>query len=125
MVAYRFTLTRNSIISALLIVTLATSASACIEGAGSFFSNACIRTAHPSCKRQLHSKTGRCSPVLKGIPARCNLRGLLQFHIVTFTKFDVLSPLRLVTAQVLVPSGPALRNSSIGSPETDRGPPLS
>jgi hypothetical protein len=106
-IAYLFTLTRNSIISALLIVTLATSASACIEGAGSYFSDACIRIARPSCERQLHSKTRGCSPVLRGIPTKCNIRGLVQFHVVRFTKFEVPSLLRLVTEQVLVPSDPA------------------
>jgi len=108
------------------LVTLATSASACVEGAGSSYSNGCVRSVGPSCQRQLHAANApRCSPFLKAVPAHCDIRGLVQVHIVAFTKFEIPSPLTLVTAQVLLPSGPALRKSSIGSPETDRGPPFS
>jgi len=117
-------LTRNSIISALLIVSLTMSASACVKGAESSF-NGCVRSARQSCERLHATNARRCSPRLKAVPARCDIRGLVQFHVVAFTKFEVPSPMRLMTAQVPVPSGPALRLSSIGSPESDRGPPRS
>jgi hypothetical protein len=63
--------------------------------------------------------------VLKSAPAHCNVRGLLQFQFLAFEKADDAAPLRIVSGQVAAPSRPALRISSIGSPETDRGPPLS
>jgi len=119
-------LTRNSCISALLIVTLATSVSACIEGAGSSSKTACVTTRRPTCERQLHGVNIRgCSPVLKAVPAHCDLRGLVQFHLAAFAKLEIRNPLRLKTGQLLIPTGPAARNSSTGLPETDRGPPLS
>lgn len=117
---------RDKVLSALLILTMATSASACVVGSGNSLSNGCIRSARAACERQLQAAhPGRCGPVLKAAPAHCDIRGLVQFQVAAFTKCEVPSPLRLVTAQVSVSSDPALRNSSIGSPETDRGPPLS
>jgi len=115
---------RNSIISAILIATMAASASACVEGAGTSSSTACARSSRPSCERTLHA-TNKCNPVLKSIPEHCDICGLVQFHVVAFAKFEVSSPLRVVSGRVLLQSRPGPRISSIGSPETDRGPPLS
>jgi hypothetical protein len=116
---------RNTIISALLIVTLATSASACVEGVGSSSPGLCAKSSRPSCGRNLKAVgVRRCNPGLKSVPAHCEIRGLVQFHLVAFTKFEVPSPLRIVSRIfVLSRQGPGV--SSIGSPETDRGPPLS
>jgi hypothetical protein len=120
------TLTGNSILSALLIVNLIVSVSACIEGGGSASKNDRARSNCPSCKRQLHTADARsCSPVLKEVPSRCEIRGLARFHIVAFGRSDVSSPLWLVIARVVIPSAPVLRKFSIGSPESDRGPPFS
>src|SRR5215470_5657524 len=116
---------RNTIISALLIVTLATSASACVEGVGSSSSRLCSKSSRPSCRRNRQAVgVRRCNPVLKPVPAHCDIRGLVQLHLLAFTKFDVRSPLRIVS-RILVPSRQGPDVSSIGSPETDRGPPLS
>src|SRR5215469_5585821 len=118
---------RNTIISALLIVTIATSASACVEGGGgSSASRLCSKSSRPSGGRNFQAVgVRRCNPVLKSVPAHCDIRGLVQFHLVAFTKFAVRSPLRIVSAGILVPSREGPRVFSIGSPETDRGPPLS
>ena len=115
---------RNSVISALLIVTMAASASACVEGAGSSLNKVCVRSSLPSCEKSLHA-ANKCNPVLKSVPVHCDIRGLVQFHLVAFLKFEVSSPLRLVSGRVLLASRPGSRIFSIGSPETDRGPPLS
>jgi len=115
---------RNGIISALLIVTMVASASACVEGAGSSSSKTCVRPLGPSCGKLLHARN-RCNPAMKSVPAHCDIRGLVQFHVVSFAKFEVSSPLRVVSGRVLLPSRLDVRISSIGSPETDRGPPLS
>jgi hypothetical protein len=109
-------------------MAMATSASACVEavGVGSSFGKSCLESSGPRCERIFHTtNTRRYNPVLKSVPAHCDIRGLLQFQLVAFTNFEVRSPLRFVIGKVLFPSRPASRIFSIGSPETDRGPPLS
>lgn len=118
-------MSRNSIVAAVLVLTLATSASACVEGAGSPLGKACFKFSRAACERNLGAKADRCNPVLKSVPAHCDIRGLVQFHAVAFAKFEVRSPLHIVADRILAPSRQGPRVSSIGSPQTDRGPPLS
>ena len=111
----------KSTICVLLIVAIAASASACILGAGTRSTGAC-----PPLKRHClrAARTGGCGSILSSSPERCGIRGLLQFHFVAFQESD-LTGSRLVAGRIAAPFRPALRTYSIGSPETDRGPPRS
>lgn len=113
----------KAITAALLTLTLAVSASACVEGAGSSLAKPCI-SSQKHCPRAARSST-KCGAVLKSSPSHCGVRGLLQFHFIAFQKSDTVASLRAMPEPVVLPSRPALRISSIGSPETDRGPPVS
>src|SRR5579864_1591904 len=95
---------RNSTVAAFLILTLATSASACVEGAGISSSKGCPKSSRPACERAIHAGTRPCNPVLKSVPAHCDIRGLVQFHAVAFARLEVRSPLDLIAACVLLPS---------------------
>ncbi len=116
---------RASLIAALLILSLANSASACVI-APSRTPASCHRTrlTNPCAPKTLHIANPACDPVLKSAPAQCSLRGLLQFHFLLLRTFDIAAPL-LHIAKKSSPPPATLKLTSIGSPETDRGPPRS
>jgi hypothetical protein len=109
-------------LAALLILTMAVSASACVEGMGSAPGERCS-PSQTHCSRV--ARSGKCGAVLKSSPSHCDVRGLLQFHFAASQKSNTTASLRRLPGCVVIPSRLALRLSSIGSPETDRGPPLS
>jgi hypothetical protein len=49
----------------------------------------------------------------------------VQFQFVAFHGFEISTPLRRVTGNISAPFDSTIIISSIGSPETDRGPPRS
>jgi hypothetical protein len=53
------------------------------------------------------------------------LRGLLQFQFVTLPSFRMTAPRELTAENIAAPLDLNIKNTSIGSPETDRGPPRS
>jgi hypothetical protein len=112
----------KAITAALLILTIAVSASACVEGAGGAPGKPCI-SSQTNCSRV--ARSSKCGTVLKSSPAHCSVRGLMQFHFIAFQESDKTASLRALPGRVALPSRSALRVSSVGSPETDRGPPLS
>lgn len=106
------------VIAALLIMTTALSASACVEGVvGS------AATSRVQCSRALRNQA--CPVIVKFSPGHCGVRGLLQFHFVSYQSLDSEPRFSLLSQRVFVSPRPGFRISSIGSPETDRGPPLS
>lgn len=119
---------RASITSVLLIVVLATSASACVAGSGN------RSLAAYSCNRRISAHTKACRTVairstcghdLRSLPGRCGVRTFLQLQFVALHTLEIVSPLTRPTDRISVPSDPVTLISSIGSPETDRGPPNS
>ena len=117
------------ITSVLLILVLATSASACVVGWGSQPAPSCSRTStlRPCARKEPRTATMRptCGDVLKSQPGRCGMRSFIQFQVVSLHTFEISDPLEhqannisaLIDSRVVV--------SSVGSPETDRGPPRS
>lgn len=121
---------RNSIISVLLILVLAASASGCVGGWGSQSAISCHRPSpRPACARgRLGTSTvvgPACGHVLKALPGKCGLRGFVQFQFGAFQTFEISTPLPRVAGNISAPFDSAIIVSSIGSPETDRGPPCS
>jgi hypothetical protein len=119
---------RTSITSALLIAVLATAASACASGWGSQFAGSCPHTR----RECAHKKSGAgkivslpCAHVLTPETARCPVRSFAQFHFAAFHAVENSIPLQLAANNFLSPSAARIIVSSVGSPETDRGPPRS
>jgi hypothetical protein len=120
---------RTSITSVLLILVFATSASACVAEWGSQPATSCPHSStRRVCVREKPGTAmafGLCGHVLKSVPGKCGLRSFVQFQFVAFHKFEISAPLRRVAGNISAPFDSAIIVSSIGSPETDRGPPRS
>ena len=116
----------RSLISALLILALSASASACLNGTGTSLVAAC-RIPHTKLSHQNASRTANdnCGQAFKGRPDVCRLRGLLPFHFLTLPAFEIAIPFDLIAEKVAAPSDSTAKLTSVGSPETDRGPPRS
>jgi hypothetical protein len=120
---------RTSITAVLLILVLVTSVSACVAGWGSQIAPSCARTNSRRAGTRKVPRTptirGRaCGDVLKSLPARCGMRSFIQFQIVPLAVFEIAAPIKR-TASNPVPFDSVIVVSSIGPPETDRGPPIS
>ena len=121
---------RSSIASGLLILVFATSAFGCATGSGSGPLGFCPRERSQrlcttSKSRAAELKSSRCGHVLKSSGGECSLRSLSQFQSAELRVFEISSPLQRGTGK----ASPAITSRiivlSIGSPETDRGPPHS
>lgn len=116
----RIHLVRRSITSVLLIVAMATSASACVAGWCSQLETSCRPAGvRKACAREKPA----CGPLIKSLPGKCGLRSFLQFHFAAFFTFEISTPFRCASSTISVPSDSVIIASSIGTPETDRGPP--
>jgi len=121
---------RSSIASGLLILVFATSALGCATGSGSEPLGFCPRgrsqrRCTTSNSRAAEPKSSRCGHLLKSSRGQCSLRSLAQFQFAELRACEICSPLQRATGK----ASPALNSRiivlSIGSPETDRGPPHS
>jgi hypothetical protein len=117
-----------SFISGLLILVFATSAFECVTGCDTAPSPVCVRpTVRGVCVRETTSGTvaagSRCGEVLKSSPRHCSLHGLAQVQVAEFRRFETASPLQYTGGRISLPFNSATIISSIGSPQTDRGPP--
>jgi hypothetical protein len=119
---------RIRVILALLVLLLTTSA--CIAEWTDGASPACHRqTAHhtyTSAERSTAKGVAHlaCSGISKP-PARCGIRGFDQLQFVEFGPRLCSGPLLIPTGAVAAPTYTKIVISSIGSPESDRGPPRS
>jgi len=121
---------RTSITSVLLIVVLATSASACVAGLGSRPGTSCRpRDARRACAQKKPGTATAihfgCDLLLKSPPGQCGMRSFTQFQLVAFHAFEISTPLRRATSRISAPLDSLIVVSSIGPPEADRGPPVS
>jgi hypothetical protein len=66
-----------------------------------------------------------CGRVLGPSPVTCGIRGFVQPKFAAFHGVEISIPLRCVAGRVSAPSDVPVVVSSVGSPETDRGPPRS
>jgi hypothetical protein len=125
---------RTSIISALLILILQASVSVCMAGWGIPATNSCPqRGSRQSCVRKKSGvETPRpacehvpCGRVLRSLPDRCGIRSFVQFQAVAFRADQISTPHQFMFTNIAAPIDSRIIVSSIGSPETDRGPPAS
>jgi hypothetical protein len=120
----------SSITSGFLILVLAFSAFGCATGLVGESLASCHR---PNSQRRLVGSTSaataaaspRCKPTLKSSQGRCSLRSLERFQFAELRNFEIQSPLQLASGKASPPVSSRIIVSSIGSPETDRGPPHS
>jgi hypothetical protein len=119
---------RSSITSVLLIVVLAASASACVAGSGNPSLAACSRnpgiTARTKAAKTVAVRS-TCGHDLRSLPGRCGMRTFVQLHSVALQTAEIVSPLARPAGRISVLFDSVILVSSIGSPETDRGPPNS
>jgi hypothetical protein len=117
---------RTSITSALLILVMATSGSACVVGWGSQPDTYAARQACAGKKSgTATAKQPVCRPLLKSPPGKCGVRSFVQFQFVALHRFAISAPLQRAVSSISPPLALVILASSIGSPETDRGPPCS
>ena len=121
---------RTSITSGLLILVFTTSAFGCATGWGSapvtFGPRPDTRQACVPKKPGITAAKGSaCGHTVKSLPSQCSLSSLAQFQFAELHRFEIPSPLRHVGGKVSSPFHSVIIVSSIGSPETDRGPPRS
>ena len=130
---------RYSVTSGLLILVLATSTFGCVTAEGSEpctsrvdAHQAGVNLERPhcstrSCIRRAAAKAvprrGACRPGLKPPSSRCSLRSLAQFQFEELRRFEIPNPQRQGNGEVAMPFNSRIVVLSIGSPETDRGPP--
>jgi len=123
-------------ISVMLIGVLAASASGCVAEWGSREATSCVdRSGRDRCRSakasSLAAKAGSLAAVsglcltVGSLPGRCGLRGLLSFQFIAFRSIEIVTPLEVALSGVSAASDSKIIVSSVGSPETDRGPPLS
>jgi hypothetical protein len=64
-----------------------------------------------------------CGHTLKSQRGGCSLRSFVQFQFAEFRRVEISSPPLHRDGEISPPFNPAIIVLSIGSPETDRGPP--
>lgn len=112
-------------ISGVLVLVFGASALGCVAGWNGDSPMLCgASVARKGCARKKLVHTTGCD-VLRSSPSRCSLRSLAQGYAVEFARFEISSPLSDVRDRASVPRTARILISSIGSPETDRGPPRS
>jgi hypothetical protein len=126
----RHLMRRHCVTSVLLMVVLAVSTSACAmdrcSGRASFCAAPRVGRDCARSKIDTAANTRKaCQPVVQSMPASCSLRSLGQFQFLAFDRCEICAPLRSVGGMTLARPDSRIIVSSIGSPETDRGPPSS
>ena len=115
----------SAFITALLLVSVTASASTCIVSSIS----QTPRALRQSCSHKKISHSSIQNPpfhVIAGSAARqCNVRGLEQLQYGAFSPSEFSVPLLVGGSNIPAPSRFRWPVSSVGFPETDRGPPLS
>jgi len=119
-----------SITSVLLTAVLAASASACLAGFGSRHATVCdYPVSRDHCVRTkgnvAATLSASCGHTLTSVPAQCGLRSFLSLPFVVFRSIEIATPLQVGAGNISAPSDSKIIIFSIGSPQTDRGPPLS
>jgi len=126
----RYPMRRHCLTSALLVLALAASASACAmdwcSGPRSFCAGLGVRRDCAWNKIGTAANGGKaCLPAAKSTPTACSLRSFVQFQFVAFDRCETWTSLPSVAGKILARPDSRIVVSSIGSPETDRGPPRS
>ena len=112
---------RSRLTAVLLVMFCAASAFGCVTGVSSSQSCASLTRRHACVK----SRKAGCRPVFRQAPTDCSFRSFTQSQPADFRPFVLGAPQAHTTGAVPVRYGCAIVLLSIGSPQTDRGPPRS
>jgi hypothetical protein len=118
---------RSFLTSALLILAVLVSVSACVAGPLGDTSGCYRQKGKTQPLVAVHGGSMAAAAAcraLKSIPAKCGMRSFLQLNFVALRTFTMAAPLHCPAA-IQSPYDSRIVVSSIGSPETDRGPPVS
>jgi hypothetical protein len=124
---------RRSITAVVLILVIASLAPMCVAGVTEQSTLACPRAdksrasrRQPICKTATPSAkvSSKCADTLRPELPHCGFCTFLQLQAAEFRGAELPLPLTRQVSKVFVEQ-PVIRISSIGSPETDRGPPRS
>ena len=108
------------IVAVLMVLVLGTVAPACVAGWPVNRGFSCRQEKiGRACARQKAA-----THIQNQQDKRCGLRGFLQLHFVSLSRDDRFTP-QVKSVEYIRPATPALIVSSVGPPETDRGPPNS
>jgi hypothetical protein len=121
---------RASLISACLILMFAGSVFGCVAGFGEERAPRCSESGKDRmCARKQAGSTAMSGSawreIMKSPPSQCSLRSLTQGQVAEFSRFEIPTPLRMTKGRSTAQPKSLLIIASIGSPETDRGPPRS
>lgn len=115
---------RSSLIAALLIAALGASVSNCLATTENTDSRCHRRHSVSYTLTATHPKLA-ADHCAKSPSTHCSMRGLLQFHFLPRSAFAMSTPSLRPVSHLAQPRASKLKLTSIGSPQTDRGPPLS
>jgi len=121
---------RASITSVLLILSLTASASACVAGGVSPHADSrANRGRLRACAREKPGIASAvrpvCGHIVDPLPGTCAMRSFVQFQFAATRRLESYIPLPRPAGTISFPSEGPIMVPSIGSPETDRGPPRS
>ena len=120
---------RRTCVTSVLILVLVASSFGCVAGLDGPAASPCVDSVARRDRSQkmpgaalVHRQA--CQHVLKRGTSGCSLRSLMQFHFLAFHPRETSAP-RDVADGISVRPESGIITSSIGPPETDRGPPHS
>jgi hypothetical protein len=114
--------------SSLLILVLATSGSGCVMGCGAEVWQPLLRLNVQ--RGHVQNMPGgaliaasQCGDTVKRLRGHCTLRSVTQLQFAELRRLELVTPLWNAAGNIPFPFNSATIISSIGSPQTDRGPP--
>ena len=117
---------RPATLAVLLMIVVNTMAAACVSDTREI--PKCSRMARTTCSHQnrasMRSAT-RCGESVSRLPEQCRMRGFSQSQVAAISRAERLQAEPAPTAQIEAPDDPLFAATSVGPPETDRGPPRS
>jgi hypothetical protein len=127
---------RSAILALLLVIVVNTMAAACVSDTRGLRASRCPRKAHTaqvSGNRAPHASSAwvggsamrdtGCARTLHRAPEQCRMRGFAHTPAAALARAERLEAQPVATANILPPDTPRVISSSVGPPETDRGPP--
>src|SRR5947209_2439305 len=117
---------RPAILAVLLMIVVNTMAAACVSDTREIAK--CSRVARTACSHRTGAALRRardCGESVYRIPEHCRMRGFGASPIAALAPAERLNSKPTPTAKIEAPDDPVIVATSVGPPETDRGPPRS
>jgi hypothetical protein len=115
----------SAILALLLVMVINTVAAACVSDASGMRPSYCVRNPKPKMATFRIHRAGGCAGSVHHLPDTCRMRGFSQSPVAAIARVEQLKVGLARAAKVVAPEGPRFVVTSVGPPETDRGPPRS